>query len=75
MRKVIVKYEDLPAIITMEEAIEAGSYHSWSQNKIETGEVDKVMAAWDPEMVVEGEQACPEIWTCMPHLSDSDKCE
>ena len=38
----------------MEEAIEAGSYHSWSQNKIETGEVDKVMAAWDPEMVVEG---------------------
>ena len=50
----IVKYEDLPAIITMEEAIEAGSYHSWSQNKIETGEVDKVMAAWDPEMVVEG---------------------
>ena len=53
-RKVIVKYEDLPAIITMEEAIEAGSYHSWSQNKIETGEVDKVMAAWDPEMVVEG---------------------
>ena len=40
----IVKYEDLPAIITMEEAIEAESYHAWPHNKIETGDVDSVMA-------------------------------
>ena len=53
-RSVIVKYEDLPAIITMEEAIEAESYHAWPHNKIETGDVDSVMVAWDKELVVEG---------------------
>ena len=53
-RSVIIKYEDLPAIITMEEAIEAESYHAWPNNKIETGNVDSVMEAWDKELVVEG---------------------
>ena len=53
-RSVIVKYEDLPAIITMEEAIEAESYHAWPHNKIETGDVDSVMEAWDKELVAEG---------------------
>ena len=36
-RKVHVEYQDLPAIITMEEAIAAKSYHDWPNNIIQTG--------------------------------------
>ena len=53
-RLVNIKYEDLPAIITMEEAIEADSYHHWANNKIEFGNVDQVFANWDQDLVVEG---------------------
>ena len=37
-RKVHVEYQDLPAIITMEEAIAAKSYHDWPNNIIQTGD-------------------------------------
>ena len=54
-RLVAVEYEDLPAIVTMEQAIAAGSYHAWPNNKIETGDVDSVLASCGPEQVVAGE--------------------
>ena len=53
-RSVKVEYQDLPAIITMEQAIEAESYHAWPHNKIDTGDVDRVLESWDPELIVEG---------------------
>ena len=53
-RLVTIEYEDLPAIITMEEAIKAESYHHWANNKIEFGNVDQVLSTWDQDLVVEG---------------------
>ena len=54
-RMVVVEYQDLPTIITMEQAIHAESFHAWPHNKIETGDVDKIFSEWDRNMVVEGE--------------------
>ena len=52
-RLVKVEYQDLPAIVTMEEAIAAGSYHHWQQNTITQGDVASVFS--DPDnLVVEG---------------------
>ncbi|KJE94734.1 xanthine dehydrogenase, variant [Capsaspora owczarzaki ATCC 30864] len=51
-RKVKVEYEDLPAVISILDAIEAKSYYS-PINKIQTGDVDAAIAA--AEVVVEGE--------------------
>ena len=39
-RMVHVEYQDLPAIVTMEEAIAANSYHDWPNNIIQCGDVD-----------------------------------
>ena len=46
-RMVVVEYADLPAIVTMEEAIEANSFHPWPQNMIECGDVDSAFASAD----------------------------
>ena len=51
-RMVVVEYKDLPAIITMEEAIAADSFHPWPNNKIECGDVDSAFAS--AEHLVEG---------------------
>ena len=48
----MVEYADLPAIITMEEAIAAGSFHPWPNNLIECGDVDSAFAS--AEHIVEG---------------------
>ena len=53
-RLVQVEYQDLPAIVTMEEAIEAESYHHWPHNKIETGNAEAVLASWNQDRIVEG---------------------
>lgn len=50
-----VTYKDLaPVIITMEDAIEAKSYHEWSNNLIKRGNVEKVFKDKDL-LIVEGE--------------------
>jgi len=51
-RLVVVEYSDLPAIVTMEEAIAADSFHPWPNNKIECGDVDSAFAS--AEHMVEG---------------------
>ncbi|MEW5318751.1 MAG: hypothetical protein WDW38_009946 [Sanguina aurantia] len=48
---VAIEYEDLPAVMSCEEAIAAGSYHEYD-GKIECGDVDTAMAACDH--VIEG---------------------
>ncbi|KAL2891544.1 Xanthine dehydrogenase [Ceratocystis lukuohia] len=45
-RKVKVEYEELPAIMTMEEAIQAGSFHS-AQKSIVKGDVQKAFETCD----------------------------
>jgi len=51
-RMVHIEYQDLPAIVTMEEAIAANSYHDWPNNIIQCGNVD---AAFDgAQNIVEG---------------------
>ena len=52
-RLVRVEYQDLPAIVTMEEAIAAQSFHPWGQNSITQGDVDSVFSSPD-SLVVEG---------------------
>ena len=51
-RLVVVEYADLPAIVTMEEAIAADSFHPWPNNLIECGDVDSAFAS--AEHFVEG---------------------
>eukprot|EP00090_Calanus_glacialis_P022255 TRINITY_DN34353_c0_g1_i1.p1 TRINITY_DN34353_c0_g1~~TRINITY_DN34353_c0_g1_i1.p1 ORF type:complete len:1353 (-),score=369.93 TRINITY_DN34353_c0_g1_i1:172-4230(-) len=51
-RMVQVEYQDLPAIVTMEEAIAANSYHDWPNNIIECGDVEAALSK--AEHVVEG---------------------
>ena len=51
-RMVVVEYKDLPAIITMEQAIAADSFHPWPNNKIECGDVDSAFAS--AQHLVEG---------------------
>ena len=53
VRLVRVEYQDLPAIVTMEEAIAAKSFHHWDQNTISQGDVDSVFSCPD-SLVVEG---------------------
>ncbi|MEW5306011.1 MAG: hypothetical protein WDW36_008516 [Sanguina aurantia] len=48
---VAIVYEDLPAVMSCEEAIAAGSYHEYD-GRIECGDVDTAMAACDH--VIEG---------------------
>ena len=52
-RLVKVEYQVLPAIVTMEEAIAAQSFHHWEQNTISKGDVASVFSAPD-SLVVEG---------------------
>lgn len=47
-----VTYEELPAIITIEEAIAAGSYHHWDGNRIKRGNIEEALAKSDH--VIEG---------------------
>ena len=51
-RLVRVEYQDLPAVITIEEAIAAGSYHHWDNNVIVNGDVEEAIRQADH--VVEG---------------------
>jgi len=51
-RMVEVEYQDLPAIVTMEEAIAANSYHDWPNNVIQTGDVEDSFSK--AEHIVEG---------------------
>ena len=53
-RLVNIDYEELPAIITIDQAIEAGSFHDIPNTKIETGDVDEVLSTWDKNLIVEG---------------------
>jgi xanthine dehydrogenase/oxidase len=59
-RKVVVSYGELPAIITMEEAIAAGSFHTMPNTLLQSndaraaGDIDAVFAACG-DKIVEGE--------------------
>ncbi|KAI0520687.1 xanthine dehydrogenase [Xylaria bambusicola] len=46
VRAVKIQYEDLPAIFTMEEAIEKDSFHNWS-NSIQKGDVEDAFKTCD----------------------------
>ncbi|KAG2484282.1 hypothetical protein HYH03_016926 [Edaphochlamys debaryana] len=46
-RAVVVEYEDLPAVMSIEEAIEAGSFYEDYGGKLECGDVDSAWAGCD----------------------------
>ena len=54
--KVVVKYEDLPAIVTMDEAILHDSFYSMgTDNNITRGDPSKVLHSKETDDVIEGE--------------------
>ena len=61
-RLVRVKYETLPAILNLDEAVAADSYHTWpgfTDHGIEDGDVDVAMAECEAAgCVVEGDARC-----------------
>lgn len=61
-RLVRVKYEELPAILNIDEAIAADSYHTWpgfTDHGIEDGDVDAAMAECEAAgRIVEGDARC-----------------
>lgn len=53
-RLVKVEYEDLPALISIEDAIEAHSFYEGWGNRIDCGDVDKCFEAGTCDHVIEG---------------------
>jgi len=52
--KVTAQYEDLPVILSIEDAIAAKSY-LWKDMELNFGDTDKILAEWPKERIVEGE--------------------
>ena len=53
-RAVRVEYRDLPAVVTIEEAISAGSYHDWPNHTIIKGDAERALAE-ECDHVIEGQ--------------------
>ncbi|CAN1200132.1 Xanthine dehydrogenase 1 [Linum perenne] len=54
-RKVHVEYEELPAILTIREAVDAGSFHPHTQKCMKSGDVDACFGSSQCDKIVEGE--------------------
>ncbi|XP_016182608.1 xanthine dehydrogenase 1 [Arachis ipaensis] len=54
-RKVNVKYEDLPAILSIKEAINAGSFHPNTEKCLIKGDVDQCFQSGQCDRIIEGE--------------------
>lgn len=52
--KVTAQYEELPVILSIEDAIAAKSY-LWEDMVLDFGETDKILAEWPKERIAEGE--------------------
>ncbi|KAL3157593.1 hypothetical protein ABBQ32_012044 [Trebouxia sp. C0010 RCD-2024] len=53
-RLVQVEYEDLPALISIEDAIEAGSYYEGWGHRVDCGDVDKCFESGECDHIIEG---------------------
>ena len=53
-RAVRVEYRDLPAVVTIEEAVAAGSFHEWPNNVIVKGDAERAFSE-ECDHVIEGE--------------------
>ncbi|XP_065866854.1 xanthine dehydrogenase 1-like isoform X2 [Euphorbia lathyris] len=54
-RKVNVEYKDLPAILSIQEAIDAGSFHPNTEKCLKTGDVELCFESGICDKVIEGE--------------------
>ncbi|CAL1409557.1 unnamed protein product [Linum trigynum] len=54
-RKVHVEYEELPAVLTIREAIIAGSYHPNTEKCLKSGDVDACFRSGECYKIIEGE--------------------
>lgn len=54
-RKVQIQYEELPAILSIEEAIAANSFHPETERFLRKGDVDHCFSSKQCDKVIEGE--------------------
>lgn len=53
--KIIITYEDLPAILSIREAIQAGSFHPNTERCMQKGDVEKCFGSGLCDRIIEGE--------------------
>lgn len=54
-RKVNVNYEELPAILSIQDAINAGSFHPNTEKRLSKGDVDHCFQSGLCDRIIEGE--------------------
>lgn len=54
-KKVNIEYEELPAILSIEEALKAKSFHPNTQRHLEKGDVDLCLQSASCDKIIEGE--------------------
>lgn len=54
-RKVQVEYEELPAVFSIEDAIQANSYHPNAERRLNMGDVEQCFQSGQCDHIIEGE--------------------